>query len=49
MGLLFQRFSLTKAVQIAVSSGTTAQLEHLELTFPWMAASFRSVHARAFS
>ena len=33
MGWSLRRFSLTKAVPLAISSGTTAQVEHLELTF----------------
>ena len=33
MGWFLRRFSLTKAVPLAISRGTTAQVEHLELTF----------------
>ena len=33
MGWSLRRFSLTKAVPLAISRGTTAQVEHLELTF----------------
>ncbi|MBC8168511.1 MAG: hypothetical protein H8E93_02035 [Synechococcus sp.] len=44
MGWFLRRFSLTKAVPLAIGSGTTAQVEHLELTF---GASAWSLHDRA--